>query len=217
MSHPSSILISTHQREQPSPPHSNNSLFPCFLFVHVCMLSCFSRVWLFATLWAVDHQAPLSMEFSRQEYWTAFLCPSKGDLPDPGIELSSLLSPALAGWFFTTSATSQWKWKSHSPVQLWTVACQAPLSIEFSGQNTGVDSHSLLQGIFPTQGSNPGLPHCRRTLPSEIPGKPKLRGLQKLKEQRNDPPGASETAQLCWKLGFRFLASRTMGHKFLLF
>ena len=44
------------------------------------------------------------------------------------------------------------------------VACQALLSMEFSRQETGGDSHSLLQGIFPTQGSNPGLPHCRQIL-----------------------------------------------------
>jgi len=44
----------------------------------------------------------------------------------------------------------------------WTVACQAVLSPWiFPGKNTGTDSHSLFQGIFPTQGMNPGLPHCR--------------------------------------------------------
>ena len=47
---------------------------------------------------------------------------------------------------------------------LWTVAYQAPLSMDFPGNSTGVDCHFLLQGIFPTQGSNPGLPHCRQTL-----------------------------------------------------
>ena len=46
----------------------------------------------------------------------------------------------------------------------WTAARQAPLSVWFSRQNTGEDSHSHLQGIFPTQGSNPGLLHCRRNL-----------------------------------------------------
>ena len=46
----------------------------------------------------------------------------------------------------------------------WTVACQAPLSLEFSKQNTGVDCHALLQGIFPTQGLNPGPLHCRQIL-----------------------------------------------------
>ena len=58
--------------------------------------------------------------------------------------------------------------KSFSHVRLfvtpWTVAYQASLSMGFSRQNTGVDYHFLLQGIFPTQGSNPGLPHQRQTL-----------------------------------------------------
>ena len=49
-------------------------------------------------------QAPQSMGFSRQEYWTGLPCPPPGDLPSPGIELMSLMSPALAGEFFTTSA-----------------------------------------------------------------------------------------------------------------
>ena len=48
----------------------------------------------------VDHQAPLSMGFSRQEYWSGLPCPLPGDLPDPGIKLTSLMSPALAGEFF---------------------------------------------------------------------------------------------------------------------
>ena len=45
-----------------------------------------SHVWLFATPWTVAHQAPLSMEFSRQEYWNELSFPSPGDLPDPGNE-----------------------------------------------------------------------------------------------------------------------------------
>ena len=71
----------------------------------MCMLSNFSHVWLFATLWTVARQAPLSVEFSRQEYWSGFPCPPPGDLPDPGIELASLMSLALAGRFFITSTT----------------------------------------------------------------------------------------------------------------
>ena len=59
------------------------------------MLSCFSHVWLFATLWTVIHQAPLSMEFSRQEYWSVLPCVPSGDLPDPGIKPTSPESPAL--------------------------------------------------------------------------------------------------------------------------
>ena len=67
------------------------------------MLLCHVR--LFVTLWTVALQAPLSMGFSRQEYWSGLSCPPPGDLPDPGNEPSPLMSPALAGWFFTTSAT----------------------------------------------------------------------------------------------------------------
>ena len=54
------------------------------------MLSHFSPVRLFVTLWTAAHQAPLFMEFSRQEYWSGLLFPSPGDLPDPGVELLSL-------------------------------------------------------------------------------------------------------------------------------
>ena len=66
---------------------------------------CFSRVQLFVALWTVAPQATLSMEFSRQEYWRGLPCPPPGDLPDPEIKLASLMSLALAGGFFTTSAT----------------------------------------------------------------------------------------------------------------
>ena len=69
------------------------------------MLSRFSHVQLLGTLWTVAHQAPLSMGFSRQEYWSGLPCPPPGDLPDPGLKLESLTSPALAGGFFTTSIT----------------------------------------------------------------------------------------------------------------
>ena len=69
------------------------------------MLSHFSHVQLFVTLWIVACQAPLSMGFSRQEYWSGLPCPLPGDLPYPGIEPASLMSPALAGGLFTTSAT----------------------------------------------------------------------------------------------------------------
>ena len=56
------------------------------------MLSCFSRLQLFKTLWAVARQAPLSIGFSGQEYWNVLPCPPPGDLPGPEIELSSLTS-----------------------------------------------------------------------------------------------------------------------------
>ena len=72
--------------------------------VLVCTISCFGHVWLFVTLWTVAYQVPLSMGFSRQEYWRGLLFPPPGDLPHLGIKPSSLMSPALAGRFFTTSA-----------------------------------------------------------------------------------------------------------------
>ena len=78
----------------------------------LCVPSRFSRVRLFATLWTVAHQAPMSMEFSRQEYWSGWPCPPPGDFPDPGIEPTSLMSPAPADRFFTTSAT----WEAQIPL-----------------------------------------------------------------------------------------------------
>ena len=77
---------------------------------HVHMLSCFSHVQLFVIPWTEACQAPLSMGFSRQEYWSGLPCPPPGDLPDPGIEPVSVMSPALAGGFFTASTT----WKPHT-------------------------------------------------------------------------------------------------------
>ena len=64
-----------------------------------------SHIRLFVTLWTVARQAPGSMGFSRQEYWSGLPFPPPGDLPDPGIEPVSLASPSLSGRFFTTSTT----------------------------------------------------------------------------------------------------------------
>ena len=69
------------------------------------VLSHLSRVRLFETLWTIAHEAPLSMRFSRKEYWSELPCPPPRDLPNPGIKPASLMSPALAGGFFTTSIT----------------------------------------------------------------------------------------------------------------
>ena len=84
------------------------SLSLCFLCQFMCMLSFFSCVQLFALPWAIACQAPLSMRFSRQEYWSGLSFPSPGDLLDPGIKPTS---PALAGGFFTNRAT----WKTLVP------------------------------------------------------------------------------------------------------
>ena len=66
----------------------------------VCVLSC-SVASDSATPWTVAHQAPLSMGFPRQEYYSELLVSTSGHLPDPGVEFTSV-SPALAGRFFTT-------------------------------------------------------------------------------------------------------------------
>ena len=63
-----------------------------------CLLNYFSYVF-FAMLWSAACQAPLSVGFSRQEYWSGLLRPPPEDLPDPGIEPASLTCPALAGRF----------------------------------------------------------------------------------------------------------------------
>ena len=77
----------------------------CFFnFPHACMhAQLLIHVRLSVTPWAVAHQAPLSMEFSRQEYWSGLPFPTPGDLPHPGTESKSLASPALVGRFFTTA------------------------------------------------------------------------------------------------------------------
>ena len=153
------------------------------------------------TLWTIACQAPLSMGFSRQEYWSGLPLPSPGDLSHPGIEprspalqADSLLTelwrkPSHCIWwaiyhsecyilFFSTTYVYLYiyiyiyihihikvKVKSPSRVWLfatpWTVAHQAPLSMEFSRQEYWSGLHLLLQEIFLTQGSNLHLPHCR--------------------------------------------------------
>ena len=70
--------------------------------VCLCILNC---VQLFADPWIVVQKALLSLEFSKQEYWSGLPFPALGDLPDPGMKPASLASPTLAGTFYTTSAT----------------------------------------------------------------------------------------------------------------
>ena len=117
-----------------------------------------SHVWLFATPWTEAYQAPLSKAFPRQ-YCNGLQFPPPGDLPNPGIEPKSPVSPALVGRFFTTEPPGKYDWykficfswhprdlsevkwselKSLSRVQLfatpWTVAYQDPQSMGFSRQ-----------------------------------------------------------------------------------
>ena len=99
------------------PPGKSSSSCP-----GVCVLSHFSPALPCTTLWTVARQAPLSMGFSRQEYWSGLPCPPPGNLPDPGIEPTSLTSPALRGEFFTTRTTWETevllKWDFSKPPQL---------------------------------------------------------------------------------------------------
>ena len=69
--------------------------------VHVCVQSCLTL----QPPRTVARQAPLSLEFSRQEYWNRLPFPTPGDLPNPEIKAVSLMPPALAGGFFTISIT----------------------------------------------------------------------------------------------------------------
>ena len=77
-------------------------MYSCMRLVFGLVLSC---VRFFVTPWTVAHQAPLSMGFSRQDYWSGLPFPSPGDLPSPGVKPISLVSPALEGGFFTTGGT----------------------------------------------------------------------------------------------------------------
>ena len=90
-----SLLVSARARCNNLPLTLEGFLF-LFLFFLTSSISLkvksLSRVRLFATLWTVAHYAPLSMGFSRQEYWSGLPFPSPGDLPDPGIKPRS---PAL--------------------------------------------------------------------------------------------------------------------------
>ena len=71
----------------------------------VCVLSHFSCVLFFVTPWSVALQAPLSVGFSKQEYWSRLPFSSPGDLPNPEVQLTSLRTIALPGRFFTTTTT----------------------------------------------------------------------------------------------------------------
>ena len=79
------------------------AIYVC-VFIYVYVFMCVSSVMCdCATPWTIARQSPLSMGFSRQEYWSGLPRPPPGDLPDPGVELTSLMSPALAGSFFSAT------------------------------------------------------------------------------------------------------------------
>ena len=86
-----------------SPGNIRLTLKLCISNSHECLLCHFSCLQFLESPWTIAHQVRLFMEFSRQEYWSGLPFPTiLCSLPDPGIELSSLASPALAGRFFTT-------------------------------------------------------------------------------------------------------------------
>ena len=99
----------------------------------------------------VAHLAPLSVEFSRQEYWSGLLFPTPGALPDPGIEPESLVLCCAKSF-------------QSRPTLCDNMDCSPPASSvpwDSPGQNTGVGCHFLLHRVFLTQGSNPHLLHWR--------------------------------------------------------
>ena len=72
-------------------------------YFSVCMSAqSLSHVWLLVARWIVACQAPLSIGFPRQEYWSGLPFPTPGDLPDPGVKTEPHTSPSLAGGFFTS-------------------------------------------------------------------------------------------------------------------
>ena len=126
-----------HNKQQ-TPPLSHNVIVDKYLSVvpfiyktktiskQQCMthtVSVLSHIWLFATALTAACQAPLSMGFPRQEYWSGLPFPSPGDLSNPGIETRSPVAPALAGEFFNTEPPVKPVWhilwtQSNEPVFL---------------------------------------------------------------------------------------------------
>ena len=133
------------------------------------MLGC---VRLFSTAWTVARQAPLPMEFSRQEYWSGLLCSSPGNLPNPEIEPRS---PALQAESLLSEPPGESKLlvAQLCPILCDSMECSLPGSsvhgILQARILEWVASHSLLLGIFPTQGLNLALSH--QGSPSEERGK----------------------------------------------
>ena len=123
----------------------------------------FSRVRIFATPWTVAYQAPPSIGFSRQEYWSGLLSPSPGDLPDPISEIK-LGSPTSQADALTSEqpGNHKMKVKSLSCVRLfatpWMVAYKAPQSMGFSRQEYWSGLPFPSPGDLPNPGIEPGCP-----------------------------------------------------------
>ena len=130
------------------------SIYFCFFLCWV--LSRFSRVWLFVTLWTVAHQASQSMGFSWQEYWSGLPFPPPGDLPDSGTEPVYLESPAKVAGFFITEPPGKPK-------------------------STGLGSLSLLQQIFLTHQTRVSCILAWEIPWTEEPGRLQSMGLQRVR------------------------------------
>ena len=134
---------------------------------YFCVLSRFSHIRLCTTLWTIACQAPLLMGFSRQEYWSGLPCPPPGDPPDPGIEPASLMSLALAGGFFTTSANWEAPLISYSlliSVQseeiqpTTTLRNPTSFSLTCQQQETQINNPSCFKHLLDRLAGNHGLP-----------------------------------------------------------
>ena len=139
----------------------------------VCVLSHSSHGRLFVTPWTVASQVSLSMGFLRQEHWRELPFPPSGDLPNPGIELKSLVSPALAEGFFTSSTTREaqvqilpldkwahWpNWRSPQPPLLQRL--RIPSSLGFPGGSDCKESacNAADLGLSPASGRSSGGGH----------------------------------------------------------
>ena len=97
------VTMATSSKPLSLPPHTSALLPPTNLRSHLAQF--LNHVHLFVAPWAVAYQAPLTIKYSRQEYWSGVTFPLPGDLPNPGTELTTLPPVALADRFFITCST----------------------------------------------------------------------------------------------------------------
>ena len=152
--------------------------------LYICVLSRFSHVWLFAMLWTIACQVPLSMGFSKKEYWSGLSCPPPGILLTQGSKLC-LLHLRHCG-FFTTSAT----WEAYTVLCFVAQSCPTlcnPVDCSPSGSSVhGIGQARVLEwepppGDFPKLGIKPRSSVLQAdSLPSEPPGKTKNTGIGSL-------------------------------------
>ena len=116
------------------------------VFTGVPCAQSLSHVWLFVAPWTVAHQAPLTVEYSRQEYHSGLPVPAPGDLHDPGMEPTSLASTALASWSFITSAT--WEAPNSNPWMWLKCRCCTQYASKFGKLSSG---HRTRKGQFSFQ------------------------------------------------------------------